>query len=133
MSAIVRYKSDGTTIRGGIEPIQRIRLSEDEAADPSAVAAAFERVTEQLASIAARLPPRAKEYELTGFDGTSSDTVILDHGFGNRVRWWVCNALSGGPINVVETSATNNNTLVLSFDNSTNTPTLVTVRVEVAA
>lgn len=133
MSAIVRFKADGSTSKSRSEPVERIRLSESEAADPGAVAAAFERVSAQLASLAARLPPRAKEYELDGFAGTSTDSATLAHGFGNRVRWWVCGLESTGPLTVWESTSTDDNNLVLTFDNSVFVPTLVTVRVEVAA
>ena len=133
MSAVVRYKTDGTTSKSRSEPIERVRLSEAEASDPGAVAAAFERVSAQLASLAARLPPRAKEYELDGFAGTSTDSAVLSHGFGNRVRWWVCGLESTGPLTVWESTETDENNLVLTFDNSIYVPILVTVRVEVAS
>lgn len=133
MSNIIRYDVDGNAIKSSSEPVDRVGFYTDDPSDIGEVARAIVQLSDRLQHLATRLPPRAKEYELDGFAGTSSDTVVINHGFSNRVRWWVVNAVSSGPVLAWETTDSTNDELVISFDNSANTPTLVTVRVEVAA
>ncbi len=133
MSAIVRYDVDGNTISTRSEPVERVRLSDIAEGDFDSLAEAVVKLSEQIASLADRLPPRAKEYEITWDTLTATDVVQLEHNFGTRVRWWVCNYEASAQLIVWETTNTDNNTLELSFDNSSNLVTLVCVRVEAAA
>lgn len=133
MSNVVRYDVDGNAIKSSSEPVDRISFYTNDPSDVGEIARAVIQLSEQIQHLATRLPPRAREYEIDGFAGTSSDSVVINHGFSNRVRWWLVNAVSSGPVLAWETADSTNDQLILSFDNSANTPSLVTVRVEVAS
>jgi hypothetical protein len=134
MSNVRRYGVTGQPIPARNRGFDQVQLSEEEAADPAALAAAFARLSEQISRLAAGLPPQAVEFLVDEFGGTSTDKLNLEHGLGNRVNWWVSGADSDSAVIAWENaSESTDNVLALYMDNSANTPRLVSFMVQVAA
>lgn len=112
---IVRFNSDGTTRKTRSSSFEPIRLSDDEARDPSEVAAAILKISTQLSNIVRMVPAEIREYEVVISPGTSQ-AVRLPHALGNSVRYWVAEWTSGDPFPSVRRDSTNSdsNTLALT-------------------
>lgn len=88
-------------------------LTEQDVQDAPKLAKLLTRIRKDIATLGRRFAPRRIDYE--DVEVSSSKAVMLHHGFGGRVRYWLADwAAAGGlPPVLSKGSTTDNDTLVL--------------------
>ena len=99
----------------------RSAFTAEDAKDPEKAARVIAGLLDDVAELRRRYAPRWVDFE----DRDASATITLEHGFGGRVRWWVCGRSAA--TSLVESSSTTSDTLVLTPGTGGG---LVTIRVE---